>query len=194
MHKKVAALICASAVAVLSVACAQSDAGITASVKTRLAADDTVKSYRIDVETQNRIVTLSGAVDTPAARERAVEIARGTDGVTNVVDNLTVTPGATPTTGYDDKVQGEAKDAAEKGRGAGARAGDALSDAAITSAVKSKFLADPAVGGLNIDVDTTNGVVTLTGAVRNAGERQRALELARETTGVTRVVDHLKTR
>jgi hyperosmotically inducible periplasmic protein len=193
----------AAVVAALNIACAETDPGITTAVKSKLAADDTVKAYRIDVDTKDRVVTLTGAVDTSAARERAVQIARGTDGVNNVVDNLTVSPGATPTTGIDDPLQkearektGEARDAAKD---AGARAGDAadragdqLSDAAITTAVKSKFLADPNVSGLKIDVDTANGIVSLKGIVPNAAEKQRAMQLARETRGVKSVNDQLK--
>ncbi len=202
MIRRLAVLLCVAGIAVLPAACSQSDPGITTSVKAKLAADDTVKSYRIDVDTKDRVVTLTGAVDTPVARERAVELARNTEGVANVVDNLTVTPGVTPTTGVDDKMQQEAKDAADatdderarakaKGREAGEDAADAVTDAGITAAVKTKFLADADVAGLNIDVTTNNGVVTLTGKVRTAAERGEALALARDTRGVKRVVDRL---
>jgi hyperosmotically inducible periplasmic protein len=104
--------------AVLAAACSQSDPGVTTAVKSKLAADDTVKSYRIDVDTKDRVVTLSGAVDTPDARNRALEIARGTEGVRDVVDCLTVSPGATPTTGVDDAIQHRTGEAADKARDA----------------------------------------------------------------------------
>jgi hyperosmotically inducible protein len=185
------------------VGCSSSDPGITTAVKTKLAADDVVKAYRIDVDTTEGVVTLSGAVDTPAARERAVQLARNTEGVANVVDNLTVTPGTTPTTGIDDPAQKEAAEGASGAREAAGdaqkKAGDAMdrtgavvTDAAVTTAVKGKFLADQAVSGLEIDVDTKAGVVTLTGNVKTAAEKQRALELARDTDGVKSVVDRLK--
>ena len=48
------------AAAIMTVACAQTDAGITTNVKTKLAADDTVKAYQVDVDTRNGVVTLSG--------------------------------------------------------------------------------------------------------------------------------------
>lgn len=178
----------AAAVAVLSIACAQTDPGITTAVKSKLAADDTVKAYKIDVDTKDHVVTLTGTVDNSAAKERAVTLARTTEGVNNVIDNLTVAPGATPTTGIDEKVdsaQKKAGDAAE-------RAGEVITDAAITTAVKSKFLADSNVSGLKIDVDTTNGVVTLHGTVPTASEKRRAVELAKETNGVKSVKDDLK--
>lgn len=175
----------AAMAAALTMACAESDPGITTAVKSRLAADDTVKAYKIDVDTKDRVVTLTGSVDSSAARARAVEIARSTDGVNNVVNQLTVSPGATPTTGIDDSLQ-------KRGAEAGDRAGQIAGDAGITTAVKTKFLADPDVSGLKIDVDTQNGVVTLTGLVPNAKEKARAVELARETTGVKSVKDQLK--
>lgn len=185
--------------ALLTVACAQSDPGITTAVKSKMAADDTVKSYRIDVDTKDRVVTLSGAVDTPQARARAIEIARTTEGVQDVVDRLTVTPGATPTTGVDDPIQDKAREAAregqEKTREGADRAKDAMpamDDATITGKVKTKFLGDTNVPGLKIDVDTKAGVVTLTGTVPTAAERQRAVELAKETDGVKSVVDRIK--
>lgn len=173
---------------VLTVGCAQSDPGITTAVKSKMAADDTVKAYRIDVDTKDRVVTLSGAVDTPQARERAMELARTTDGVRDVVDRLTVTPGATPTTGIDDPLQDRAREAADKAKDAMPD----LSDAGITTKVKSKFLGDTDVPGLKIDVDTKDGVVTLTGTVETAAEKQRAMELAKNTDGVKSVVDRIK--
>ena len=83
-----------------TVACSQSDAGITTAVKSKMAADDTVKAYKIDVDTQNKVVTLSGEVDTPAQREQAMSIARNTKGVADVIDQLRVNPTAA-TTGVD---------------------------------------------------------------------------------------------
>lgn len=189
----------ATALAALSIACAETDPGITTAVKSKLAADDTVKAYKIDVDTKDHVVTLTGTVDNSAAKERAVTLARSTDGVNNVIDNLTVAPGATPTTGIDDKAAeikdraGDTVDSAQKKAGDAAdRAGEVLGDAAITTAVKSKFLADTSVSGMKIDVDTTNGVVTLQGTVPSAAEKRRAVELAKETTGVKSVRDQLK--
>jgi osmotically-inducible protein OsmY len=50
---------------------------------------------------------------------------------------------------------------------------------------------DDAVRSRSIDVTTVGSVVTVSGSVRSAAERQRAVALARETEGVTRVVDQL---
>jgi len=60
--------------------------------------------------------------------------------------------------------------------------------------VKSKLLADPDVSGLRIDVDTRDGVVTLTGTVSSAAEKTRALNLAGKVENVKRVEDKLTLR
>jgi osmotically-inducible protein OsmY len=53
---------------------------------------------------------------------------------------------------------------------------------------------DDSVKARGIDVDTSRTVVTLSGVVRSADERDRAVRLARETEGVTKVVDKLRVR
>ena len=193
----------AAVLAFATVACSQTDPGITTAVKSKLAADDLVKAYRIDVDTKDNVVTLSGEVDTPAVKARAVELAKSVDGVADVVDNTTVVAGMTPPGGIDDSVAttgDAAKDKADaktdeaqaKAGDAADRAGDATKDAAVTAAVKTKFLADTTVAGLKIDVDTRNGVVTLTGNVKSQAEKAQAVKLAKETDGVTSVTDNLK--
>src|SRR5688500_2662173 len=96
MLKSCAALIAAAGL-VFSVACAQTDAGITTNVKTKLAADDTVKAFEVNVTTQNGVVTLSGDVESAAAKERAIQIARGTDGVRDVIDQIRIGAAAATT-------------------------------------------------------------------------------------------------
>jgi CBS domain-containing protein len=64
-------------------ACAQSDAGITTSVKSQLAADDLVKARNINVDTRDRVVTLTGEVGSTAEEAQALQIARNTKGVAN---------------------------------------------------------------------------------------------------------------
>ena len=201
------------AAAIMTVACAQTDAGITTNVKTKLAADDTVKAYKVDVDTRNGVVTLSGDVDTATAKEQAIQIARGTDGVRDVIDQLRVGDTAATAgidndndvdvdTNIDDRagaaaqsgaaeIKEESREAAAKAGDAADRAGAAITDAAITSAVKAKFLADTTVKGLRIDVDTDNGMVTLNGSVASRAEADRAMTLARNTDGVKSVHDNM---
>ncbi len=65
--------------------------------------------------------------------------------------------------------------------------GEAVSDSAITTKVKASLLADSVLGATAIDVDTTAGVVSLTGFVTSEQERQRAAQLAQSVEGVKRV-------
>jgi hypothetical protein len=96
-----------------TIACSQTDAGITSAVKSKMAADDTVKAYKVDVDTHNKVVTLTGEVDTEAQRAQAVMIARNTDGVADVVDQLRVNPAAA-TSGIDVDVDPDLKDDAKE--------------------------------------------------------------------------------
>jgi hyperosmotically inducible protein len=64
------------------------DLALTAKIKAKLAADPNVSALKIDVDTQEHVVTLSGRVSTPQERGQAVAIARNTEGVKAVLDRL----------------------------------------------------------------------------------------------------------
>ena len=66
------------------------DATITSAVKMRFAKDETVKAFAINVDTKNGEVTLTGTVKSQAEANRAIELARGIEGVKNVTSNLTI--------------------------------------------------------------------------------------------------------
>jgi hyperosmotically inducible protein len=154
----------------------QPDSAITAEIKTRMAFDSTVKASRIDVVTARKVVTLTGNLDSRAEKDRALQIARSTDGVASVVDMLEVRTG--PTTG----------EAPHPERSVG----EHIDDAVITARVKSRLFDDPQVKGSKIDVDTREGVVFLTGTVRSEEESKRAVEIARGTEHVRDVKPNLE--
>jgi len=85
-------LVGACAFALFAAGCAQTDTGITSAVKGKLVADDLVKARQINVDTQDKVVTLTGEVRTEAEESRALEIARATDGVRDVIDQISVVP------------------------------------------------------------------------------------------------------
>jgi osmotically-inducible protein OsmY len=86
----------------------------------------------------------------------------------------------------------EVKERAAAGvRTARNRAEDAVGAAALTSKIKAKMALDDVVKASDIDVDTEGSVVTLTGDVGSADERRRAVRIATETAGVSKVVNHL---
>jgi len=74
----------------------------------------------------------------------------------------------------------------------GSEASAFISDAALTTKIKSKMSLDDHVEARNVHVSTSAGVVTLTGTVGSHAERARAVELARDTKGVKSVIDHLQ--
>jgi hyperosmotically inducible protein len=209
MTKRITTLLSILVAGMFAIACAQTDAGITTKVKSKLAADDTVKAYQIDVDTKDKVVTLSGNVDSQAAKDQAVALARSTEGVADVVDNITVAGGSAAMPGEHNTEMGGGMAAggaapAPGGEGDAAVGGNApnpepdrpvgqvMDDAAITAAVKAKLLADSTVGGLKIDVDTRNGVVYLTGDhMKSQAEIDQAIKLAKETSGVKSVESKL---
>jgi len=66
------------------------EASLTAKIKAKMALDDSVKARTIDVTTSGSTVTLAGRINSNAERERAVSLARETDGITAVVDRLEI--------------------------------------------------------------------------------------------------------
>lgn len=67
-----------------------SSAALTAKIKSKMALDDTIEASRIDVDTAGGVVRLHGTVGSEAERERALRLARETEGVTSVVDELSI--------------------------------------------------------------------------------------------------------
>ena len=69
-----------------------------------------------------------------------------------------------------------------------------LTDGQVTAKIKAKMALDDSVKALSVDVDTRGTTVTVSGVVDSAAQRDRVLQLARETAGVTTVVDKLRVR
>jgi osmotically-inducible protein OsmY len=142
------------------------DATITTKVEAKLAGDPDVSAFNVDVDTNEGVVRLSGTVEKPEARDEAVKLARETEGVRRVINDIKV--GDT--------------------RGVG----DRLSDTEITTKIKAKITGDGDLNPFNINVDTKDGVVTLRGAVKTMEAKQEAERIARDTTGVKSVHNMLE--
>jgi hyperosmotically inducible protein len=141
------------------------DATITAKVKNALGENPEVKARKIDVDTVEGAVILTGVVETEEEVRKAVEVAQGVPGVKEVKNNLQV----------------------------GSRSwGQAFDDKVIGGKVKAKLIKEPGIRSLNIDVDVNKGVVTLTGMVGYQHQKDRVMEIARTTSGVIEVVDNIK--
>ncbi len=214
-HKLFRSLVLVAVVALATSAPAQDrsatttvkDAWITTQVQAKYFGDSVVKGRNIDVDTRNGVVTLTGEVSSAAERARAIAKAKEVDGVTRVEDRLALGRGDKPNAGEraagkadkaKDKADARADRAKDKADAKADKAGDTLdrldreiSDAWITTKVQSKYYLEPDVKGLQIDVTTNGGVVTLTGKVGSAAERQKALSLAKSTDGVKQVIHKL---
>ena len=201
------------ALALMSFGCAShsvNDAGVTTKVKSKLAADGETSAMKIDVDTAGGVVTLSGKVATAAEKSKAEQIARNTEGVTQVVNNIAVDPHTVSATNAGakaegaadravDKASGALDKAADKAAGAVEKAGDKASDAAkaasetasdatILTKIKAQLLAD-GIAGTNVDV--TDGAVALKGEVESAQEKAKAEAIAKQTAGVKSVKNQL---
>ncbi|MBA4714064.1 MULTISPECIES: molecular chaperone OsmY [Citrobacter] len=146
------------------------DSTITAKVKAALVDHDSIKSTDISVKTDQKVVTLSGFVESQAQAEEAVKVAKGVEGVTSVSDKLHVR---------------DSKNTSVKGY---------AGDTAITSEVKAKLLADDIVPSRKVKVETTDGVVQLSGTVESQAQSDRAESIAKAIDGVKSVKNDLKTQ
>jgi hyperosmotically inducible protein len=139
------------------------DTVTTAAVKSALIADPTTKAHQIDVETFKGTVQLNGFVDSAASKERASEVARKQKGVTAVRNNLTVRTDGGPS------------------------GSERVDDAAITAKVKTALAGDPRTKAHQVNVETREGVVQLSGFVDNSEAKSTAEELARSVDNVKSV-------
>ena len=81
-----------------------------------------------------------------------------------------------------------------KAEDAGHAIADATADARITGAIKAKLLASYELSSFSISVNTTNGIVTLSGVVPTLEDIAKAMLLAYETEGVTEVISTLQVK
>lgn len=146
------------------------DSTITARVKAALIDDKNIRSSDISVKTENKVVTLSGSVDSAEQKDLAVNAAKTVKGVTTVNDQLNVV--------------------AEKSASLEGYAGDT----AITSQVKAKLLADDIVPSRKVTVETRNGTVHLSGTVDSRQQADRAADIAKAVSGVKNVENNLSVK
>jgi osmotically-inducible protein OsmY len=145
------------------------DATLVATVKSKLLWNSNTEGLDINVNADNGKVSLTGNAQTAEAKELAGRLAANTDGVRSVNNQLSVS--ATDSTAA--KAQNAADDTAA-----------VISDAWITSKVKSSFIYSRNLDGLDISVDTQKGMVSLSGTVLSNAEKQLAIETARNIRGV----------
>jgi len=140
------------------------DTVITTKVKSALLKGTGLESLDIKVETRKGVVQLSGFVESQNQMDRAMTVAQGIDGVSNV----------------DNKIRIKTKDAS---------VGAKIDDSVITTKVKAEFINDPIIKSFDIGVVTRDGEVQLSGFVEDQIQVDRAIEVARGVEGVKNVLD-----
>jgi osmotically-inducible protein OsmY len=155
----------------------RTDDAIKDRIEHRLATDASVRTYDISVKVNNGAVTLDGSVATDAQKAEAARLAK-IAGVMRVDNDLKVDKDVDRTLG-------------ERARSGLNKTGEAITDTWITAKVKWFFVGEDALKDSDMNVDTSNRVVTLKGTVPSPAAKARAVQLARETDGVSRVDDQL---
>ena len=135
-------------------------------INTALWSDLRFPGKLIGVDTQDGVVTLRGKVDSGETKKAADDIIGRLEGVKEVRNELQIVP-------------------PERRAEVDAR------DQAIARALDAKFKQDPQLQNAVIDTRVDAGAVTLSGQVRNAAARSRAVELARAVPGVRSVRNEL---
>jgi hyperosmotically inducible periplasmic protein len=118
------------------------DAWILTKVKAQFVGEDALEHSDINVDVRNNVVILKGTVASQAGKARAVAIARATEGVTRVQDNLQVGVAAKRTTDPDSTVAGGAAPAAVDAREGAHEASRDMKDAAHDAKKSTKAAAD----------------------------------------------------
>lgn len=161
-----------------------------------LRGDPRLADDELTVEVTGKNVRLAGEVDTSDERRHAEALVRKSD-PTVTVENLLRAEAETNETDRRvgeaaEKTSAGARRAAHKADKVAREAGDVMSDAWITSKVKTRLMGAEGVDASAIDVDTSEQTVTVRGQVKTEAEHRRVLKIARETRGVLIVVDELK--
>ncbi len=197
------------------------DRWITLKIHSQFVPEDTLENSDIDVDTTKGVVMLNGTVASEAGRARAVAIAKATDGVNSVTDNLRIAAGTDMTTAARDAgaraadkskevardTRGATKEAARDTRDATKEAardtrdaakeatgttGKAMTDGWIKSKIAAQFVTESSLDKSDIDIDISKGAVTLNGAVRTTAAKDRATAIVKATDGVKGVRNNLK--
>ena len=157
----------------LSPCAAGGDAALTElKVKAALLEKLGTDALGIKVAVVGDKVTLTGAVSKRSTEELAEEVARSVEGVKKVDNRLEVVA---------------------SGGQAGGNVEAEANDSLLESKVKMALASEIGRHAWNVEVEATDGVVSLRGTVPDAQRREIAVKTARDTKGVRKVVDLLKT-
>lgn len=150
------------------------DAWIDGKVEATLLFNGQLNTFDINTDVSNGKVILTGKVGSEVDKRLATELAESIDGVSEVDNRLSV---VTPQD-YEGKWDTFTSD---------------MKDAKIATVIKTRLLLESELSGTDIDVDVSQGVVRLSGTVRNSSERDLAVAIAKNTADVSDVKSELST-
>ena len=155
------------------------DAWLTGRIETMYLLNEHLDPFDITTSVDNGVVHLSGFVESDIDRDLAGALAKNLDGVVKVENDLVVGADARPSSG----------DASRRERRRDF--GSWVDDATTTASVKTRLIANANTKGLEIDVDTMDDIVTLSGRVNSDEEKDLAGEIAMHTKDVSEVRNNL---
>ena len=139
-----------------------SDSDIREAIHQLYTFDPRIDSFKPDISVSEGVVTLSGFVSTPKAKQAAVQIARHMGGVVDVVDRLEV------------------------------RSPEPRDDEAIAESLRAKLRGNSVIEAADISIDVKQGRVTLRGRADDAFEKWTAGDIAERTFGVISVANKIE--
>jgi len=144
------------------------DAAAVAEIKSKFLRTDSHAFADVDVQVSEGRALLSGAATEPAIKSEAERLTWTVRQIRSVANEIEVGPKP--------KFAQTAK------------------DDVISAQIRARMFSDPTVRAIDVDIQTHNGVVYLTGLVGNEDARRRAAEIASLVKGVTKVVCYLDVR
>jgi hyperosmotically inducible protein len=181
MNKTLVALIASSAVLSMA-ACSATrtqrapgeqidDAALLTSVKSALVSNNVTDAGDINVDVNRGVVKLAGFVDNAEQKSKAAEVAHNVGGVKSVQNDIAVKQGS-----------------------GGESAGEYIDDSVLTAKVKAALIESPDTKAHQINVETNQGVVQLSGFVDNAAAKTAATSVAKSVNGVKDVKNELSVK
>ena len=147
-----------------------SDLWIALKVKSALLLHRNVRASKTDVNVKEGIVTLTGEASSLAQMELTTEYAKDVEGVKEVKNAMTIAKiPAKPAETFGEKID----------------------DASITAQVKASLMSHRSTSALKTKVETTDGVVTVSGVAKNAAEKSLVTKLVSDINGVNSVINNM---
>lgn len=141
------------------------DSIILANIKSKMFEDEFVQSRYIDVDVSNGIVYLIGVVESSSQKRMAADIVRRVEGVRRIENQLVV--GKTTS-------------------------GQVLNDTLLTSKIRAELVKTPDIRSTNINVETNNKVVTLTGVVGSQTEKIKIHQVVQDVAIGSKIINNIK--